>query len=50
MIAFVFIHPYLSSFAAFWLAVVIVGWLFVAGASITSGRDEHEFLETEDGE
>jgi hypothetical protein len=39
MINLIHDHPYLCAGAAFWLALVIFGWLFMAGAAIASGRD-----------
>jgi hypothetical protein len=39
MIAFILTNPLLSAFAGFWLAIVIFGWLFMAGAAIASGRN-----------
>ena len=40
---FILAHPYLCSAAAIWLAFVILGWLFIAGAAIASAdNDKHK--------
>jgi hypothetical protein len=39
MTAFIFANPFLSAFAAIWLVIVILGWLFIAGAAIANGRN-----------
>ena len=38
MISFIIDHPYLSFAAVVWLIIVILGWLFIAGAAIASRR------------
>jgi hypothetical protein len=35
---FILAHPYLCSAAAIWLAFVILGWLFIAGAAIATDK------------
>jgi hypothetical protein len=36
---FILAHPYLCAAAAIWLAFIILGWLFIAGAAIASRED-----------
>ena len=38
MIAFIHAHPYLFITAVVYLTVAGLGWMFIAGASIASGR------------
>jgi hypothetical protein len=41
--AFIYEHPWLSTFMGIWLVIAILGWLFIAGAAIASGEDlEHD--------
>ena len=43
MIRFILSHPVVSAFAAVYLIVAALGWLFIAGAAIAS-RDEEDNL------
>jgi hypothetical protein len=39
MTSFVIAHPFVAVFAAASLMIVVLTWLFIAGAAIASGRD-----------
>ena len=44
MIRFILSHPVMSAFAAVYLTIAALGWLFIAGAAIASRDDEDDLL------